>query len=73
MHRARCGLLFSATALPLGVAAAPNFFPCTSDKRRWNELTTATIVGRELENPATGHGQGPNSRVRSRFVSFDIP
>ena len=30
MHRARCGLLFSATALPLGVAAAPNFFPCSS-------------------------------------------
>ena len=28
MHRARYGLLFSATALPLGVAAAPNFFPC---------------------------------------------
>ena len=28
MHMARCGLLFNATALPLGAAAAPNFFPC---------------------------------------------
>ena len=28
MHRARCGLLFNATALPLGAAAAANFFPC---------------------------------------------
>ena len=29
-HRARCGLLFNATALPLGAAAAPNFFPWVS-------------------------------------------
>ena len=28
MHRTRCGLLFNATALSLGAAAAPNFFPC---------------------------------------------
>ena len=34
MHRARCGLLFNATALPLRAAAAP--FPCKSI--RWETL-----------------------------------
>ena len=34
MHRARCGLLFNTTALPLGAAAAPNFFPCNAEMHR---------------------------------------
>ena len=44
MHRARCSLLFNATALPLGAAAVPNFFPCT----RHNFLIYRGLKSRNL-------------------------
>ena len=46
MHRTRCGLLFNATALLLGAAAAPNFFPCPYCKFQPNSISNNLV--REL-------------------------
>ena len=50
MHRARCGLLFNATALPLGAAAAPNFFPCDESREfSSRQLSYSRIKSKRLK------------------------
>ena len=68
MHRARCGLLFSATALPLGVAAAPNLFLCRRMEMKIRRLPSR----RDVMEPEYGGSFLINNIILIKFKDFPI-